>query len=275
MKIGVIIDHREGTLEQSIRKLNDYDFDNYQLSSWEPKLWTQEQADIILKCEKEYGVTMSAFWCGWSGPKVWDFYEGHILGLVPEQYREQRINDLKRGSDFARLFNATQIVTHVGFIPENPNDENYKSLIISLRELANHCKSNGQDFMFETGQETPVTLLRTIEDIGTGNLGINFDTANLIMYGKANPLDALDVFGKHIKAMHAKDGMYPKNGRELGNEVKIGTGKVDFKNIIRRLKDEFNFTGPITIEREIDGEQQINDIIESRKYLEQFTVSKT
>ena len=104
---------------------------------------------------------------------------------------------------------------------------------------------------------------------GTGNLGINYDTANLILYGKANPLDGLDVVGKYIKSLHAKDGFYPTNPRELGREVPIGQGKVDFPKIIRKLR-EMNFKGHITIEREISGPQQVEDILQSKKYLEEL-----
>ena len=127
-------------------------------------------------------------------------------------------------------------------------------------------KANGQNFLFETGQETPVTLKRLIEDTGEDNLGINLDPANLIMYGKANPVDALDVFGKYVMGVHAKDGKYPTDGHNLGCETKIGEGKVDFPSLIKKLK-EIGYDGALTIEREISGEEQIKDIKESITYL--------
>ena len=130
-------------------------------------------------------------------------------------------------------------------------------------------RSNGQYFLFETGQETPVTLRRIIEDIGTGNLGINLDPANLILYGKANPVDALDVFGEYVRGVHGKDGLYPTNGKDLGAETKVGEGKVNYPVFIKRLK-EVGYNGAITIEREISGEQQDKDIMETKAYLEQL-----
>ena len=132
---------------------------------------------------------------------------------------------------------------------------------------ASYCKKNGQYFLFETGQETPVTLLRTIEDVGTGNLGINIDPANLLMYGKANPTDALDVFGKYVRGVHGKDGEYPTNGRHLGAEKPMGEGRVNFPVFIAKLK-EIGYDGAITIEREIEGEEQIRDIINAKALLE-------
>jgi sugar phosphate isomerase/epimerase len=132
--------------------------------------------------------------------------------------------------------------------------------------VIDHCRKNGQKFLFETGQETPVTLLRLIEDLGGTDIGVNLDTANLILYGKANPVDALEVLGKYVYDIHAKDGLYPTDGRHLGKEMPLGQGKVDFPRFITRLK-ELGYDGPITIEREIGGEQQRRDIQEAVKFL--------
>jgi sugar phosphate isomerase/epimerase len=128
-------------------------------------------------------------------------------------------------------------------------------------------KAKGQFFLFETGQETPTTLLRTIESVGTGNLGINLDTTNPILYGKANPLDALDVFGKYVMDTHIKDGFYPTNGMYLGHESRAGDGKANIPAVVKRLITEFGYKGPFTIEREISGEQQLADITHAKKLL--------
>ena len=127
-------------------------------------------------------------------------------------------------------------------------------------------KEKGITFLFETGQETPVTLLRAIEDIGMDNVGINFDTANLVLYGKGNPVDALRVFGKYVRDLHIKDGLYPTDGRHLGKEVAAGEGIADFPTIYKMLKD-LGYNGAFTIEREIIGKQQEQDIIRARDML--------
>ena len=103
------------------------------------------------------------------------------------------------------------MATHVGFIPENPSTVEYQSLLDVLRYITRFCGEKGINFNFETGQETPTTLMRMITDIGEENVGINLDPANLVMYGKANPVDALDVFGDKVMNLHAKDGLYPTN----------------------------------------------------------------
>jgi L-ribulose-5-phosphate 3-epimerase len=207
---------------------------------------------------------------GGPGKEVWDFYGGPLtIGLVPADTRAVRINHIKKASDFAKLAGIPAVQTHCGFIPENPNDPVYKATVEAMREVATHCKHNGQNFRYETGQETPITLIRAIQDVGVDNQGINFDLANLVMYGKANPVDAIELLAPYVQGIHAKDGMWPTNPRDLGQEVPIGKGKVDFPRLIARLK-ELNYGGAVTIEREVSGPDQIRDVREAKKYLEEL-----
>ena len=127
-------------------------------------------------------------------------------------------------------------------------------------------KERGQTFLFETGQETPVTILRAIEEIGLDNVGVNLDTANVMLYGKGNPADAVLVFGKYVRDLHIKDGFYPTDGKHLGKEAAVGEGLANFPLILKRLKD-VGYNGTYIIEREISGEQQIKDIAKARDLL--------
>ena len=268
MKIGVCVNFNEiDGMAEKFENLRTEGFDNCQLISWKPELWTDENSEIIKKLTEENGITISAFWCGWEGPCVWNFYDGQItLGLVPPEYRTMRIKNLCDGADFAHKLGVKNVVTHMGFIPENPNDPQFAPFCVAVRQVAEHLKKNNQNLLFETGQETPVTMLRCFEKVGMDNLGVNLDTANVILYGKANPVDALDVFGKYVMNIHAKDGLYPTNGHDLGSEVRIGDGKVDFKALFKKLH-ELGYDSYVTIEREIEGEQQISDIRHAKKYL--------
>lgn len=269
MRIGVMV-AMNGQLEEKFRELREMGMESCQLVSWEEALFTTETAEYVNRMKKKYGVDITAFWCGWDGPVVWNFYDGQeTLGLVPAAYRAGRLKTLLHGSDFAKQIGVRSLVTHVGFLPENPNERNYWDVIYALRHLAGKCRENGQYFLFETGQETPVTLLRAIQDMGCGNAGINFDPANLILYGKANPVDALDTFGQFIMGIHAKDGRYPTDGRHLGEEVPLGEGGVNYPVLIEKLKS-MGYCGDITIEREIAGERQKEDILKAKKILEQL-----
>ena len=219
----------------------------------------------------KYQIEATSLVVGGPGREVWDFYGGPLtIGLVPRETRDARIAHIKKASDFAKQCGIAAVQTHCGFIPENPNDPVYKETVAAMREVAGYCKRNGQNFRYETGQETPITLVRAIQDVGLDNQGVNFDLANLILYGKANPVDAIELLGPYVQGIHAKDGLWPTNPKELGQEVPIGKGKVDFPRIIGRLK-ELNYRGAVTIEREISGAQQVEDVRAAKAYLERLT----
>ncbi len=266
-KIGVLVGCGDGSaLLDKFRELRALDMDCCQLQVGIHS-YTPECLERVKAARAETGVEITALWTGWTGPAEWNFTGGPMtLGIVPVAYRQERMNQLAAGADFAYALGVSDVITHVGFIPENPDDPNYNGVVCAIRYLASRIKARGQYFLFETGQETPVTLLRVIEDVGTGNLGINFDTANLILYGKANAVDALEVFGKYVRNTHCKDGLYPTTGRELGREVPLGEGKVNFPAVIAKLK-EIGYEGPYVIEREISGEQQKKDIVLGRDLL--------
>lgn len=276
MRIGVLIELFEDTnIDEKFGELRSMGMESCQLVCWNRKILHDEGAvQAVNRAVEKYGVKISAFWCGWEGRKVWDFYEGQLtLGLVPADYRAERVKMLMEGSDFAKKIHVTDLATHVGYMPENPYDPKYGEVLAACKAVVEKCKENRQNFLFETGQETPVTLKRAIQDIekalGKGNVGINLDPANLIMYGKANPVDALEVFGEYVCGVHGKDGLYPTDGHHLGAEVPLGQGKVNYPAFIAKLK-EVGYEGDITIEREISGEEQKKDIIMAKEILEKL-----
>lgn len=275
MNVGICIRLQDGLWQEQLRHAAANDIHHCQLVSWLPEYWNDETAETIRREFAAAHMEITAFWCGWVGPKKWNFTEGpETLGIVPIAYRHIRIQNLLDGAAFAGKLGLKDVITHMGFIPENPSDPNYPGVRAAVRYLAEELKKNDQNLLFETGQETPVTLLRLIEEVGTGNLFINLDPANLILYGKANPIDALDVFGAYVRGIHAKDGVYPTNGANLGTEVKVGCGKVNFPAFIKALKD-CGYDGSLTIEREIRGEQQLIDIVDTKHYLENIFATLT
>ena len=270
IKVGVLADTHNKDYDAAFAKVKNMGFACCQLSAL-PSSMTDADVDAIIRAREKYGVETPSFGCSMRGPAVWDFYDGQVtLGLVPAVYREQRVQDLLDAAPLCKKLGIDNIICHCGYIPENPLSELYHEIIASLRHICRRYKNDGLYFCFETGQETPVTLLRVIDDVGTGNLGVNFDTANLIMYGKANSVDALDMIGKYVRCMHAKDGEYPTNGRDLGVEKPIGKGRANFPALIAKLK-EIGYDGTMVIEREIpDGPERHRDILESKEYLERL-----
>ncbi len=250
-----------------INEVGSFGLDCCQVVSWNSAFCKKEIAQTMRKRAADQGVRLNAFWAGVPGPASWNFTRGPVtLGLVPVEFRWARIEALKRWADFAVEMGVPAIVTHCGFLPENMTDENFEPLCVAIQDIAGYCDNLGIGFWFETGQETPITLLRYIEAVGLKNLGINLDPANLLMYGRGNPIDSLEVFGKHVRCIHAKDGRVPTTGAKLGPEVKVGDGMVRYPEFIRKLK-EVGFDGDLIIEREIHGEQQAKDIAETVDYL--------
>jgi len=263
--IGIIIS-LEGILSRGVKEIEELGLTVCQLNSWDDALYTAENAAKV-KAVTRGKVGIASLWAGWPPPAVWNFYDGPLtLGLVPREYRYRRMEALKRGADFAKMLDLTDVTTHCGFIPENPATTEYREVVVAIREVAQYCRNLGLYFNFETGQETPTTLMRTIEEVGLDNLGINLDPANLLLYGKANPCDAVDIFQSRVRGVHVKDGCYPTNGRDLGREMPVGEGLVNFPRLIGKLA-EYGYRGPWIIEREISGPQQRVDILKAKELL--------
>lgn len=270
-QIGVLITMHRGTdVLHEMEKVRDMGCNCCQLVIWDTTLYTEENANTILSASAATGVEISTLWAGWVGPTIWNFTEGPTtLGIVPEQYRERRTEQLLEGVDFAARLGVSRMATHAGFLPENCTDPQYPAVLATLGRIVARCKEKGVNFLFETGQETPVTLLRVIEDLGGENVGVNMDTANLILYGKGNSADAITVFGKYVMDTHIKDGFYPTCGKELGEEVAVGQGMANIPEVVRRLK-AVGYTGNYIIEREIYGEEQTRDIKATIEYLKEI-----
>ena len=270
MALGLLISPY-GAPAATIKRVRDMGFSNCFLSldGYIGK-FTPDAAKQICDLLAEYDLVATTVELVGPGPLVWNFIEGpSTIGLVPPKTRAARIDALRQVSDFAKLLGIEQVQTHCGFIPEDPADALYPGAVEAIRTVAQHCQGNGQHFLMETGQETPTTMSRAIRDVNMPNLGVGLDTANLILYGKANPVDAVDILGPHIRSVHAKDGKWPTDPSKLGEEVLIGQGLVDFKKVFTKLHN-IGYTGAITIERETSGPQQIEDVKNEKLYLQRI-----
>lgn len=270
MAVGLLVSPY-GAPEATIKRVHDMGFSNCFLSldGYIDK-FTPDAAKQIGDLLSKFNVMATTVEVVGPAPLVWNFLEGpSTIGLVPPKTRAARIDALRQVSDFARLLGIEQVQTHCGFIPENPSDPLYPGAVDAIRTVAQHCQGNGQRFLMETGQETPTAMSRAIRDVNMPNLGVGLDTANLILYGKANPVDAVDIIGPHVRSVHAKDGKWPTDPSNLGEEVLIGQGLVDFKTVFTKLH-KLGYTGAITIERETSGPQQIEDVKNEKTYLERI-----
>jgi sugar phosphate isomerase/epimerase len=179
---------------------------------------------------------------------------------------------LKEISDFTRLLDVGVTALHLGFVPHDSRDPLYGQIVDVTRDVCDHCGGNGQNLHLETGQETADSLLQFIGDVGRDNLFINFDPANMILYGTGEPIAALKKVGAYVRSVHCKDAKWAaRPGKEWGAEVPLGDGDVGMENYLRTLK-EIGYTGPLTIEREIpqDPERQKSEIGHAIRLLSQL-----
>lgn len=216
---------------------------------------TPQQAERFLARLRELGITISVVFGGFEGESYADIPTVvKTVGLVPPETRATRTQEMKEISDFARLLGVDAVALHIGFVPHDKSDPMYQEVLQVTREICDYCRGNGQRLHLETGQEPVDTLLDFLKDVDRDNLFVNFDPANMILYGSGNPIEALKKIGPYVRSVHCKDAKWAANpGKEWGREVPFGEGDVGAETFLQTLHD-IGYDGPLTIEREIPEE---------------------
>jgi sugar phosphate isomerase/epimerase len=218
---------------------------------------TADNAQRFLDRLAGYGIRITCVFGGFEGESYADIPTvTDTVGLVPPKTRAARTKEMKEIADFARLLGVDAVGLHLGFIPHDASDPLYKEVLAVTRDLCDHCQSQNQNVHLETGQEPADPLVHFIQDTQRNNLYINFDPANMILYGSGEPIEALEKVGKYVRSVHCKDGTWAANpGQEWGREVALGEGDVGMERYLRTL-DKIGYHGPLTIEREIPQEPE-------------------
>lgn len=218
---------------------------------------TPEKAAAFLAKLKEYGLTLTVVFGGFDGESYADIPTVvRTVGLVPPETRTARVKEMKEISDFAKLLGCKAVGLHIGFVPHDTSAPTFKEIVAVTQDLCDYVKKNGQAVHLETGQETADGLLAFIQAVARDNLFINFDPANMILYGSGEPIAALRKVGKYVRSVHCKDGAWAKRpGQEWGCEMPLGQGDVGMYNYLKTLQ-EIGYEGPLTIEREIPQEPE-------------------
>jgi sugar phosphate isomerase/epimerase len=233
----------------------------------------KQAAQAFLERCRAAGITVTCVFSGFDGESYADIATtARTVGLVPEETRAGRAQEFKQIADFAKLLGVDALGMHVGFVPADRAGASYRGLLDTTRDLLDYVAANGQRLHLETGQETAEHLLHFIEDVQRDNLFINFDPANMILYGTGDPIAALKQVGHLVRSVHCKDAKWAAaadRGQAWGQEVALGEGDVGMETYLRTLK-ELGYTGPLTIEREIahDRERQKADIGHAVRLLE-------
>ena len=234
---------------------------------------TAAKAREFLSTLRDMHIRLTAVFGGFEGESYADIpTTARTVGLVPPATRRERTAEMKEIADFARLLEVDVVALHLGFVPHNPADPLYREVLAVTRDICDHCRGNRQDLHLETGQETAESLLQFLHDVERDNLFVNFDPANMILYGSGEPIAALEKVGRYVHSVHCKDGRWAaRPGQEWGAEVPLGEGDVGFEKYLRTL-DKIGYHGPLTIEREIpqDPERQKAEIGRAISLLDQL-----
>jgi len=230
-----------------------------QLHAPEKGTRTPEAARRFLDRLGELGLRITAVFGGFHGESYADIPTvTRTVGLVPPATRAERTREMKEIADFARLLGVDVVALHLGFVPHDNKDPLYREVLAVTRDICDHCSAQGQALHLETGQEPADALVQFIGDVERNNLYINFDPANMILYGSGEPIEALEKVGRWVRSVHCKDATWAAHpGQEWGAEVPLGEGAVGMERYLRTL-DKLGYHGPLTIEREIpqDPERQ-------------------
>lgn len=273
MDVGIMLGvHHEPKV--SVEKCKKVGVNNAQLGIPPDEWLTLEGALELKRMFEEAGVTITTVFCGFAGERYDDIQTVQLtVGYVPEETREERVRKTLQIAEFAYAMGVKRIAAHFGFIPEDPVDPRYPICVETMKRICDYLIPKGMTFGLETGQETADTLLRFIKDVGRKNLNVNFDPANMILYGTEDPIPALKKIGKSVVSVHCKDGRWPTVEGMLGTEVPLGEGDVGIDKFVATLK-RIGFKGQLTIEREVPDPPQTDDMIKAKALLESLVKAK-
>ena len=216
------------------------------------------------------GLTLVTVFAAYEGEDYADIPAvARTVGFVPPGMRSLRLARTLAVSDFAAQLGVNSIACHIGFVPEDKQHPDYAAVREMVRSVCDHAARHGQRFALETGQEPAEVLLGFIRDVDRANLRINFDPANMILYGTGEPIAALRTLAPLVISVHCKDGDWPAPGVEgaLGKERALGKGSVGVARFVETLRD-VSFPGPLNVERETpDQQERIRDLADGVRLL--------
>lgn len=234
---------------------------------------TPAHAASLVDRLRSMNVEVTCVFAGFAGESYADIPTVKAtVGLVPLQTRAERAAELKEIIDFAAQLKVSAVGLHLGFLPHEASTAGYNQLVEVTRDLCDYALRQGQAIHLETGQEPAGVLLNFLGAVERQNLFVNFDPANMILYGCGEPLEALAAIGPHVRSVHCKDAKWSdRPGETWGTEVPLGEGDVDFSRFLQILAN-IGYSGPLTIEREIpqEPERQLIEVGRSVELLDQL-----
>jgi sugar phosphate isomerase/epimerase len=241
--------------------------DVVQIACGDPHHASWDEGDAMPKAARAAGFRMSGSMLGFPGE---DYTTPQTIektgGFGDPSTRPERLERFKWGLCRTKELGLADIMLHAGFIPE-VGDPGRKGFLDTLAQVSDLAQREGITVAFETGQETAALLRRTLDDLKSPNLKVNFDPANMLLYDKDNPINAVELLAPDIRSVHVKDANRPTTKGIWGEEVPLGRGQTNTREFIRVLK-RVGYRGPLCIEREVGSqEERFRDIEHGVQYL--------
>ena len=258
LKVGVMIESFRLGVKKGIQKAAELGADGFQIyvTKGEMAPWNLTETgrrDFIHFVEKQ-GLVVSAL-CG-------DFGGG---GFAKTEGLEERIDKTKQVLDLSRDLRVDVVTTHIGVVPEDPNNPIRKQMVDAMNECGAYAEKVGSILASETGPESGKHLAEFLDALSTDAVKVNYDPANLVMNGFDEVQGVRDLAGAIVHT-HAKDGTRTAEGKR--QEMPLGKGDVRWEEYLAAM-EEIGYDGFYTIEREV-GDNPVKDITEAIAFLRKF-----
>ena len=187
-------------------------------------------------------------------------------GVRPDATWNENLAAARSIAEIAGRCGITLATLHAGFLPHSEADPERLRMLDRLRAIAAVFEESGVRVGLETGQEDAGTLLSVLGEFSDHRVGVNFDPANMLLYGSGDPVGALRTLAPHVVQIHVKDATPSGSPGSWGNEVIVGTGDVDWKAFFSTVGALLP-GADLMIEREA-GESRVDDIVAARVLVE-------
>jgi sugar phosphate isomerase/epimerase len=232
----------------------------------EPAVWGDTEAVL-----KNAGITIVSGMFGCVGEDYSTLDTIRVTGgIAPDETWEQNLENIHATVEIAKKLGLKLVTFHAGFVPHDTAAPGFSKMVGRLKSVAEIFAAADMLLGLETGQETADGLVTLLEALDQPNVIVNFDPANMLLYGKGDPIEALGVLAPWIRQVHVKDANQTGVPGTWGEEVAVGTGQVDWSAFFATLAS-IGFTGDIVIEREA-GAQRVADIRTAREVVLKSTL---
>jgi sugar phosphate isomerase/epimerase len=238
-----------------------------QIACGDPHHAAWDEGDRLPEAARAAGFQMTGAMLGFPGE---DYTTPQTIqktgGFGDPATRPERLERFRWALDRTHALGLADLMLHAGFIPES-GDPDRKPFLDTLGRVSALAAAQGVTVAFETGQETADLLRRTLDELKSANLKVNFDPANMLLYDKGDPLRAVEILGPDIRSVHVKDANRPTTPGAWGEEVPLGQGQVNVKAFLKALQ-KVGYNGPLCVEREVgDQEARLRDIAHGLRFV--------